>query len=363
MKLLIKILAFALLFVFCKEAKCQDPQYSQFELNPLYQNPAFAGAASDLRVGINYRNHWPNIPGKTFPGPFSTYNVYGDKQFNNALVGGVGLIAMQSFKGEGFLRFTSVGGIYSWHMPTKTKNFNMYFGTGVYFSQIAVDWSRFRFSDQVSSEGYLDKPSAFTPQGSGKRAFVDISAGTVARFNIAKKWSNEISFSTIHLSRPDISLEGIETRLPFRFSVLYNTSLSIREGKLYLNPRFLFEKQDVFTGFTSGLNFYVTRKYFLNQQFHYDKIMYLGFIFRNSRINEGSNTKALVFTIGHTGHFGNNNTRYQVGLSYDFTIGGLNQTTYGALELSATMIFYTKNSIRRSQKCVNFQGNPLGPIN
>ena len=41
----------------------QDPQFSQFYAAPLYLNPAFAGSSELARVGINYRNQWPAMPG------------------------------------------------------------------------------------------------------------------------------------------------------------------------------------------------------------------------------------------------------------------------------------------------------------
>ena len=342
----------------------QDLRFSQFDLNPIYYNPAFTGDARDMRVGLNYRNHWPNVPGRGFPGPFSSYNLYADKQLNNALVGGVGLFMYQDFKGEGYLRHTQVGGSYSWRMPTGTPDFNMYFGTKVSYNQLSVDWSRFVFSDQVSADsGYLSTPSAFIPQNSGNKSYVDIDAGMVMRFNLFKKWSNELSFSTAHLSTPNVSLNGIPTTLPLKYVAMYNTSFPLRKEKLYLNPKFMLERQRPFTTFTTGFNIYVTKKYNFQNNFYYSKPLYLGFYFQNSNFNQLRNTSSFIVLVGHTGSFGNNNSRYQMGLSYDFSIAGLSLSTYGALELSATIVLNTKNQGKRWRKCHNFQGNPLGPIN
>lgn len=346
----------------------QDISFAQFSSNPIYYNPAYTGDASDLRIGLNYRNQWPNIPGKfAIPGPISAYNVYVDKQFRNLLVGGLGVFAFQSYKGEGFLRHTSGGFSYAWHMPTQTKNFNMYFGFKFSVNQLSLDWSRLRFSDQVDPNlGYLDAPSGFVPPNDGKKIYVDLDAGTVIRFNFTSNWSNELGFSAAHLPRQDISLIGIETRLPIKYVALYSTSFPISDERLYLNPKFLFEKQDEFIGYTSGLTLYVTNNKRLNtrtNQFLFDRPLYLDFYFRNTKLNEGKSMSSIIIGVGHSGHFGNNNTRYQVGVSWDCPVGGLSARTHGAFEISSTIILNTDNQRRRQGRCIRFQGNPLGPIN
>lgn len=351
----------------------QDPNFSQFEMNPLYYNPAYTGNVTDLRFGINYRNLWLNVPGVKFPGPLSTYHIYGDKQFTNALVGGAGFFVLQNFKGEGFIRHTAAGLLYSWRMPTDNNNFSLSFGTKVYYNQLRIDWSRLVFSDQVDPErGYLSTPSAFTPQTEGVRNYVDIDAGVTLGFNIfqrkpdEQKWSHEVSFAVAHLVRPDISLNEIESQLPMKYTLIYNTSFPLSKNKFYFNPKLLFEKQDDFLAYTYGFNIYVVTKHSFRSSYartYYTKPLYLGLYFRNPKINDLKNTKSLIFVAGHTGTFGND-TRYQLGVSYDFTMGGLNTSTWGALELSATIILVTKNANKRNNRfCPSFRSSPVSPIN
>ena len=43
--------------------KGQDPHFSQYYANPLYLNPALAGAQICPRLAFNFRNQWPSITG------------------------------------------------------------------------------------------------------------------------------------------------------------------------------------------------------------------------------------------------------------------------------------------------------------
>jgi len=352
----------------------QDPNFSQFEMNPLYYNPAYAGSVTDLRLGINYRNLWFNVPGIKFPGPLSTYNFYADKQFSNALIGGLGAFVYQNFKGEGYLRHTSGGFLYSWRMPTKHNNYFMSVGTKIYINQLKIDWNRLVFSDQVDPErGYLNTPSAFVPQNDGKKIYFDIDAGMTFGFNVfqsktdEQKWTNEFSFALAHLVRPDVSLNEIESPLPMKYTAMYNTSFPLSKNKFYFNPKILFEKQDDFRAYTYGFNMYIVKRHPFKSafsRFYFTKPLYLGFYFRNPRLNDFKNTKSVIFIAGHTGKFPQGDTRYQLGVSYDFTIGGLNLSTWGALEISATIILATKNMSKKYNRyCPKFGSSPMSPVN
>src|ERR1700734_1338439 len=87
----------------------QDPTFSQFDPNQLYYNPAYAGYKKEGRIDLTYRNLWPNVPGKDFPGPLSTYSLTGDAYFNvqDKFIGGAGAFVMQDVEGQGFLTTTS----------------------------------------------------------------------------------------------------------------------------------------------------------------------------------------------------------------------------------------------------------------
>ena len=53
----------------------QDPTFTQFYSNPVYLNPALAGSSGCPRIGLNYRNEWPQLTGNyvTYCASFDTY--------------------------------------------------------------------------------------------------------------------------------------------------------------------------------------------------------------------------------------------------------------------------------------------------
>ena len=94
----------------------QDPIFTQFYANPLYLNPALAGASMCPRVNLNYRNEWPGIDGTTY----ATYSASYDQHIE-ALSGGLGLLITHDNAGQGTLSTTNVSGMYSFLLPVSRK--------------------------------------------------------------------------------------------------------------------------------------------------------------------------------------------------------------------------------------------------
>ena len=91
----------------------QDPTFTQFYSNPLYLNPALAGATGCPRISLNYRNEWPQLTGN-----YVTYSAAYDSYVKD-IKGGVGVIAMYDQQAEGTISTTMLGGIYSYNLKIK----------------------------------------------------------------------------------------------------------------------------------------------------------------------------------------------------------------------------------------------------
>ena len=360
-------LVILLLICLGSNLSAQDFRFSQFDLNPIYMNPAYSGSQKDLRIGINYRNQWFNVPGRSLPGPLSSYNLVLDKRFGNVLVGGLSANIFQSFKGEGQYKHTHAGFNYSWHLPTRNEDFSMFFGAGFSYNNIGVDFSRLIFTDQIDAQGgYLNTPSAFIPSAEGVRNYFDMSGGTVLKVNMGRVASGEFSFSVNHLTSPNVSLNSLEEKLARKYTSFGSLSFRFKNSGVYLNPKVMIEIQAPFSTYTLGSSVYITKRNVYNKMENFSKPLYFGVYFQASRF-ELLNTNSMILMLGHTGFFGISSTRYQFGFSADVNLGGLNMRSNITGEISMNIIF-DKNKNKRNKsrrgdvKCPLFKGNPLSPF-
>ncbi len=115
-------------------AWAQDPQFSQYFAAPLYLNPAFAGTDSCARLGVNYRNQWPNIEGQ-----FITYSLAYDMHVN-PLHSGFGVLVWKESSGSGVYTNTNISGIYSFQQHIY-KELNMSVAIEGAYAKENLDWS------------------------------------------------------------------------------------------------------------------------------------------------------------------------------------------------------------------------------
>mgnify|MGYP000580123121 CR=1 FL=1 len=140
-------IAIATCIFISNDANAQDPAFSQFYANPLYLNPAFAGATPKgcPRVNLNYRDQWPGI-GRTYV----TYSVAYDQHINS-LGGGLGIIVAQDRSGAGNLNTTHASLLYSYHLEV-TRKFSIKAGFEASYRMISLDWKNLTFGDMIDSK-------------------------------------------------------------------------------------------------------------------------------------------------------------------------------------------------------------------
>jgi type IX secretion system PorP/SprF family membrane protein len=339
----------------------QDPTFSQFDPNQLYYNPAYAGYKKEARVEVEYRNLWPNVPGREFPGPLSTYSATADAYFSihDRFTGGAGLFAMQDMEGQGFLTTSTIGLVYSQHMPhirgrsDRQDRWNIYMGFKAYFSNIHIDWSRFVFSDQLNANYGITGPSTFDQTAINSRDYFDFDYGVVLRNNAFAKgrWYNELGFAMSHVLAPSISITGANSdnsRLPRKYVFTYRGNIAVLNNNLYFGPTVLFENQAKFYETNIGCDVYLK----LNNKHEtiplsigiYDRFSE---VLKNTETNSPKiNTSAIVLALTHRGNFANGKypIGYSVGFSVDFPYMGLGMQTAGAYELTMGLLIPYKKS-------------------
>lgn len=231
----------------------QDPVFSQYYAAPLQTNPAFTGMTLMPRIGIHYRNQWPNLPNA-----YATYMATYD-QFVPFLNSGFGIAAMGDIAGDGIYKTLSFSGLYSYRLDFGNGYFAKFGLEGTY-RQRSLDWNRLVFYDQLDPVTGPNDPSG-NPNPSGEAPPEDLVSGNVDFSAGLLLYSPNFyaGFSMNHLNTPDESFLGINNNLyfglPMRMSLMAGYQFnwdSDLEGETYLSPNILYTRQGQFSQLNAG---------------------------------------------------------------------------------------------------------------
>lgn len=320
------LILFLVSFIF--KSKAQDPHFSQFYSNPVYQSPSFAGAIKGYRASLNYRNQWTKMPGLFYTTTFALdYNL-------SALNSGLGIFAMRDQLGSSRYANNSVGMVYSYNVKINRK---VYFrpGVGFYYSQRSIDESALRFISEMYNNGAGVSP--ILPGDFQKSGVADASVS--ALFLVDNLW---IGLSADHLAQPNITLTDETNRLDMKFTLFGGYKLVKKERlvgtrRQYLTIAANYKHQGVADQLDMGV------------YWNYSDLT-LGVWYRDLPfIKDYSRRDALVFLVGYK------YKQLSFAYSYDFTISRLITSTGGAHEISLIFLFDIKQKKKfRPIPCPHF---------
>ncbi|MFN5844421.1 MAG: PorP/SprF family type IX secretion system membrane protein [Flavobacteriia bacterium] len=319
MKRIIGIFAMTVITV-C--ANAQDPTFTQFYANPLYLNPALAGSYGCSRFALNYRNEWPALSGN-----YVTYSASYDQYFKN-ISGGFGLLATHDQQGQGTIKTTMVGAIYSWHGQLSRK-WKVMIGARAAWYQKSLDWDKLTFGDMIDPRRGFIYSTGDVPRG-GSRGFFDASTGLVVfnkYFFAGAAWH--------HMNQPNESMIIGESNLPWRITGHMGADIVLGRKSKYSNttsimPNVIYQYQNGF----QELN--------------------LGTYIKYGAFNVGAwyrNRDAFIITIGV------NTGKFRLGYSYDVTVSKLNNGVSGGsheISLGLNLNCKTKRVPFKTISCPSF---------
>lgn len=188
---------------FGKITFAQDPQFSQYYSASLYLNPAFTGNTDVGRFSGIYRKQWASIPGA-----FNSYSFSYDHNLSN-YNSGIGIIATHDKSGSGGLKFTNIGGLYSYALPINRK---LFVKAGIKYSYTfrGLNKNELLFADQIIRDGATETVETFSDQ-----SISYFDAGTGFLIYSSKFW---FGFAFDHLNKPEQSLIYGNTKLPIKTS-------------------------------------------------------------------------------------------------------------------------------------------------
>lgn len=306
----------------------QDPSFSQFYFNQLYFNPAFSGLSGGLNLNLAHRVLWPDFPGK-----FNTDKLSADLDVSgiNGL-GGLGLLAVSDVEGDGSIRTFDVGIPISIRpinfangVDEKYRYINFQAGFLISLMSKYLNSDKFIFSDQLDPVNGIVQSSSFAYPDVKNKMFPDFSFGMVCDYQHAPygrsqttNWNVRIGIAAHHLTQPDYSFLGIESKMPVKYVGHINFNLPInKDNNFDIAPAFVYEQQ-------AGM-----KTYFFGSNILWRSI-FIGGWYRKF-------TDANAVTLITGLHFGQKYKMY-ISYSYDLTISDLASASLGSHEINLSYV-------------------------
>lgn len=320
------IYLFILSFIIFRDSFGQDPTFSQFYANPLYLSPSFAGATAQYRIGMNYRNQWPAVPGV-----FHTYSISFDKAMSD-FNSGFGVLATYDVAGEGNLSTTNIGLLYSYDFNIN-KEWHVRPGVNFKFYYLGLDINKLIFSSQMTASGTT--PSITPPPFDN---VADVDFATSALVYNDRIWAG---FTLDHLLTPKTSFYGDDATIPVKFNMFGGVQI-LKKTRL---------RQKMQEVLSVAMNFQRQGKFYQSDLglYYYKDPLIFGLWYRGIPLVTTQAGDAIIGLIGIK------TDQVHIGYSYDFTISNLIGSTSGAHEIS---LIYEFNNLSLGQRMKRVRAIP-----
>ncbi|HET6992836.1 MAG TPA: PorP/SprF family type IX secretion system membrane protein [Bacteroidia bacterium] len=234
-------------------SSAQDYHMSQYDMLPLYYNPAQTGVyfgAEDTKYRFcgTYRSQWQKLQGK----PYSSIDVGYDMTLKRY---GVGVIMMDHIAGtSNFATFQFLAsGAYRITSDDSKKHF-LAVGVQMGLFQKRFSYNYLLFENQYTTTDGLD------PNLSNGEDFADLSiirfdanVGLYYKFlDPNRRFDPSAGFSIYHVTMPNESFTGQKSRLPMRFNGILNCDIHANDY-LTFTPNILFMYQREAVEFNAGV--------------------------------------------------------------------------------------------------------------
>lgn len=232
----------------------QQVEFSQFYAAPLHLNNALAGISHGPRIGIQYRNQWPEL-GDGPNGGFVTYSLSYDQHVEK-IRGGIGIQLIQDRIANSILTENTVNAMYSYQIRSRSNKLGVKIGVGGSYRHQYVDWNELLLLDQADPvQGFFDNaglsfPSSEPPPQSVNRHILNANTGIVIfnhRFYTGVALNNLIPENNYFDQK-----EGNLRIAAHGGAVIPLGNKQRYERKWYVSPNILFVNQNNFNQFTVG---------------------------------------------------------------------------------------------------------------
>ncbi len=178
----------------------QDIHWSQFNDNPIFQNPGNAGNfTGDVRFVGNYRDQWRSVTV-----PFSTLSMSVDGSIFNRKNLGYGLLFFHDVVGDGQFRTIEVQGNVSYQLKLSSDSTHCIRpGINVGLNHRQFNFNQFYFDSQF--DGTMYNPGLSTNENlqSDRKSNFSVGVGTIYQFYKNDRFTFTAGVGAFNLNRPN----------------------------------------------------------------------------------------------------------------------------------------------------------------
>jgi type IX secretion system PorP/SprF family membrane protein len=346
------LLLLSVLLFITLAAKAQDPQFSQFYMAPLFQNPALAGANHDLEACLNYRNQWASvaIPYRTYAASFAAR--IGKNPETKSGFWALGLNVFSDDDGSAAVATTEADLTVSYHVHTTQYS---WLGAGLQagYAQRSISYSGLQWGSQYDGMNYNAALPSYEPAGANSMGFIDGAAGvewtydnTSGGINVTDNHDlkGDVGFAMYHINQPKYSFYGNNERLAIRYAFNADALISLSNSNVALAPGMIAYYQggadEIFLG--------TLVRYKLKQASKYTGVLkssafYIGGYYRAG----DAFAAAMMYQV----------SSYAFGISYDINASSLTQASSGRGGVELSLSYAIPDPFAGTAKATNSMFN------
>lgn len=250
----------------------QDIHWSQFNDNPIFQNPSNVGDfTGDYRFIANYRDQWRSVTV-----PFSTFNFSVDSKLRTHPELSYGVYFFYDQVGDGrFQTFELMGNVaYRLKLSSDGKQF-LTGGLNFGMNHRQFDFDKFYFGNQYNGVLYDPNLSNNESLNRDKKTNFSVGVGAIYKLNISERQHITGGVSVFNLNKPNQGFYGAKIPRDIRTNIFVRTQFKLNYDWDVL-PSMQFNIQGKYREFVLGSSV----KYTLVNRLGNYKALYAGLWYR-----------------------------------------------------------------------------------
>lgn len=194
----------------------QDIHWSQFNDNPIFQNPANTGQFNgDIRFIGNYRDQWRSVTV-----PFQTINVTVDSKPYERRDIGYGIMVFHDVVGDGNFRTIEVqGSLSKLYKLTADSMHTMRLGFNFGINHRQLNFDKFYFDNQYNGVQFFPSLPTGESLASDRKTNISFGTGAIYQYHVNERMNFTGGLGFFNINRPNQGFYGQAIRRDLRVNL------------------------------------------------------------------------------------------------------------------------------------------------